>query len=137
MSCDDRWPNQRVDVAIGEDATIEITVKDYATQEPIDITNFELYLTVRERADDTVPTIRKRSLNAGGSDAEAVMITPQSGATLGKWRAFVTWNDTHDLQIATLRWDAWVITATGDHKPVVVDSDFVVGPTITRFTQGG
>lgn len=122
-------------VVQGEDETFEIAVTD-ANDLAYDLTGAKIYFTVRKTWKSATAIIEKKTLNAGGTDAQILMMTPQTGATKGKAQIYIIPADTtvltnDEVDEGTYVYDVWIVTAAGKRKVVRSTQTFVVEPRIT------
>lgn len=110
MSCTNpQAPPKPVTVVRGASKTFLLTVHDTKTQLPVSVTGARVWFTVKNRIEDPNAIISKRNVMAGGVDGQAIVVTPQSGATLGQVQVFLDPADTSGLDPAAEFWcDAWV-----------------------------
>lgn len=112
----------------GEDKTFVIT----ATEDDgslYGLTGAEIYFLVR-RVRDQVIVMDKRTLNAGGSDTQ-ILVLAQSGATLGQAEIYIVPADTTVLDInEQYEVMCWLVTTANKSKTVIQLREFVIMPTI-------
>lgn len=132
MSCTNpQAPLPPLTVTRGESKTYLMTVRSKTTKLPVDLTGAKVWFSVKNRLEDPDPLINKRTLNAGGLDTQALVLT-QSGATLGQAQIFLTPPDTaaRDPQ-GSYVCDAWVELSSGKRYQVVKNRGFEVDPAVT------
>jgi len=124
-------------ISQGADETYQITAVDLSAQ-PVDLTGAMGFFTVKKHWRDIAPLIMKRTLNAGGADGQFIIL-PQSGATKGKARFFISSIDTSLISADDVDeannyvYDVWLILASGVHKVVRKIKRFEIFQSVTLF----
>lgn len=122
----------KLTVAQGSKFTLALTVRD-EDGALLDLTGASVWFTVRHRTGDTAHVILKRSLAAGGSDAEVEILNQTTSK--GQARVKLVTSDTNNLKPdASYVYDVFV-TLTGGDGPyqVIPRSTFDILPSVTRF----
>jgi len=127
------YPEVPLYLMIGETKIINLEVRETLTKNLRNIAGWQGFFTARVSVEDTVATIKKRTTNAGGSDAQALIL--DQNVSLGLWQVYLVYEDSYllDYKKGPLRWDAWVVSPTGETKPIVRNSPLFLRPSITRF----
>lgn len=108
----------------GTSKTIELTVFDDAG-EAFDLTNAELWFTVKKFISDETFVIQKRS-----TDVTEIAIT---SAREGKANIYLLPADTFNLAVREYTFDIWVVTALGSRYLVVGPSTLDLQDSVTRI----
>lgn len=125
-------PDSCLVVFQGESTTFEIAV--IGPEGAFDLTGSKIYFTVKRRWRDDVPVLLKRTLNAGGSDAEILVLPSPS---VGKAQIYIAPIDTTSLSNDDVddsgSWvcDCWIVTSSNQQKIVLKMRPFVVMQTVT------
>ena len=129
-SCDTVDQNAPICLTSGEDKTLVITaMKDGVLY---DATNAKVFCTIKKNVKDKLPTVLKRTLNAGGSDAEILVITPQTLLNIGRIEIYLSHADTVKLVAGTAYvLDAWLISTTNKYAVLIKLHDVTVGASAT------
>lgn len=117
----------------GEDATLTFTAVD-AVGAPINLTGYKLYFIVKVRIEDKDWVFFKRSLNAGGSDAEAVLLDQTTAK--GKYSVFIKAAESIQKKPsfeAPYQYGTWVVSGAGALVRVVKRADFNLTSVVTNF----
>jgi hypothetical protein len=103
---------------------------------------FQLWSTIKERHQDAMPLILKRSQSAGGAPGEITPIDPQTGFTtinnvqvpnLGRAQIYFLPTDTAKLKISRIYWiDVWGVNS-GENKPLVKCRMIFIEPRVTHI----
>jgi hypothetical protein len=106
----------------GTSKTFDLSVVDDSGL-PVDLTGAVLYFTVKERIDDPLPLVQKKS-----SDALQIDIyDPRAG----KARIYLEPGDTQNLALKPRFFDVWAVLVSGRRYVVIPPSDFILQPTVT------
>jgi hypothetical protein len=133
--------NPPVEIVQGSSKTFNLAIIDVDTGDAYNADPpLQIWCTLKERFEDLQPLILKQTANAGGSTLQISPIDPQSGTTngvsnLGRAQIFFLPTDTAKLKVAKIYWiDVWVVTSTGEERPIVKRRRAIIGPRVTRIT---
>jgi len=110
------------------------TVNLVATGAPQDLTGALVWFTVKGRLEDVAAAITKANSAAGGVDNQVLIITPQTGISVGAFKVFLTPADTSPLSPRTYWCDAFVQlpgSAPINRQQVMANRQLVVDPAVT------
>lgn len=106
-----------------------------ATRTPADITGSKVWFTVKNRIENVSAVIAKRNSFAGGVDNQILILVPQTGLSLGKFRVRLDPADTNGLDPCESYWcDAWVQLPGGppiDRAQVMGNRELIIDPAVT------
>ncbi len=130
-----RAPLPPLRVTRGASKVWTFTVRLASNNAPRDITSARIWFTVKNRLEDVAAVISKKNVVAGGVDNQILIVTPQSGITLGQFKVFIAPADTPPLDPAASFWcDAWVQLPGGppiDRQQVMANRQLVIDPAVT------
>ena len=109
----------------GTTLRLTFTVKDERGV-AVDLTGATAHVRVR-------PDLKAAPVITKSSPASGVVISTQTGSTLGQYVATVAPSDTASLQPGDYAWDSWVVTATGDRFAVVAPSTLTLLQEVTTL----
>lgn len=124
-----------LETGVGEDFSHVFTVVDESGQ-PVSITGYKLYFIVKVRMEDKNWVFFKRSLNASGSDTEAVVLDQTTNK--GQYRVFIDAKDSTTKcpsVEAPYFYGTWVVSPSPADKTtyVVRKGDFNLLPVVRNF----
>ena len=122
-----------VEVYKGESKDLELEVTQIVEnaegndeERPVDLTNAQVYFTVRETASAPEVLIAKDSSNA----LEIEIVSPaEDGLAL----IHLIPEDTKHMDAGTYVFDIWVVLSSGKQVPVVEVSEFIVREPVTKL----
>jgi hypothetical protein len=115
----------------GASKTFLITVLDNNNAQ-VDLTGALVWFTVKERLEDVTPVISKRNLAAGGDNAQALVLLPQTGTTKGQFEIYLVPSDTACLKTDhSYVFDIWVELTSGKRYQVVKKRTFIIEEAVT------
>lgn len=131
--CSDSNDPDVLTISVGEDFQHTFKVLD-ANGQPVNLTGYQLFFIVKNRLEDKNWIIRKRSLNAGGSDTQAIILDQ---TTLpGQYKVFIDAVDTltkcPSLE-APYVYGTWVVSPANKTTRVVRMGDFNLQPAVMQF----
>lgn len=133
-TCNTSGSLTKLSIAKGESVVFRVTAREDGLL--YDATGAKVYFTIRENLDDETPIIQKKTQNAGGSNAQVLVITPQTGANKGRIEIYLLSSDTDALVVGTSYVaDAWLVSTTGSHNQILKDTPVCVEPTVTLLAE--
>jgi hypothetical protein len=132
MTCSSSDDDTETEILLtqGQDAVIEVVAAlDGASY---DATDCRVYFTVKEDWRDETPALLKRTANAGGSDADVLVVLPQTGTNKGLIKILIKPSDTSSLDPdRTYVCDCWLVTTSDTTHVIMSMRDFVLMPRVT------
>lgn len=119
----------------GASAAWLFTVKSASSNQVIDVTGAKVWFTVKNRVEDVAAVVAKRNTAAGGVDNQVLIIVPQTGIALGRFKVFLDPADTSLLDPNASYWcDAFVQLPGGPpvkRRQVMRNRRLVIDPAVT------
>lgn len=132
--CSEDTEAPALELGLNEDGVFTFgPVKD-ADGNILDLTGYKLYFVVKVRLEDKDYVILKRSLDAGGSDTQAIILDQTAVTTKGKYKIFIDAVDTINKCASTEApyvYGTWVVSPAGKIIRVVRKGDFKLLSVVT------
>lgn len=124
-------------VAVTGEMTSTILGRDQAPAPGalVDLTGAKVWFTIKNRVEDPGALVTKRNVAAGGVDNQVLVVVPQAGIALSRFRVLLDPADTTLLDPAASYWfDVFVQMPGGppiDRQQVMRNRQLVVDSTVT------
>jgi hypothetical protein len=109
----------------GTTIKLTITVRDQDGA-LVDLTGATAHLRVRT-------DLKSTAIIQKSSPASGIVLSAQSGATLGQFVATISHSDTAALEPGDYHWDSWIVTAAGERYAVIGPSKLTLLHEVTTL----
>lgn len=139
MSCDDDSQFLVEPLVIGSSRAIDVVVRNrsVSTNPLVDLSGAKGFFFAKRRIEDASVLFKKKTANvSGGADTQFLILPNQTTTGKGLARIFVLPEDSVDLDWRNpIKVDCWFVLPSGEHKNVLRNTTWVLGPSITPYSE--